>query len=107
MREHDITAFEDSDDSKGTKGKRKQRQTQRQIVFSEFLRMPQTMKQVSVRTGIMRENICRIVASLREADAIASFSVGTCPITKHPKVNRWTTDPDKFPKSNQLTLPLK
>jgi hypothetical protein len=102
MSKHDSTAFEDSDDSKGNKPR-----TQKQIVFAEFLRTPQTMKQVSVRTGIMRENICRIVKSLREADAIASFSVGTCPITKHPKVNRWTTDPDKFPQSPQLQLPFK
>jgi hypothetical protein len=100
---HNSTAF-DSQQDKGTEAKRKQRKTQRQIVFLEFLRMPQTMKQVSVRTGIMRENICRIVAALREANAIESFSVGTCPITRHPKVNRWTTDPEKFKPSTQLRL---
>jgi hypothetical protein len=86
-------------DSKG-----KKRPTQPQIVFAEFLRMPQTMKEVSVRTGIMRENICRIVSRFRKANAIASFSVGICPITKHRKVNRWTTDPDQFPKSKQMKL---
>ena len=102
MRKHDSTAFV-NEHPKGNK----ERRTQKQIVFAEFLRTPQTMKQVSVRTGIMRENICRIVASLREADAIASFSVGTCPITKHPKVNRWTTDPEKITQSPQLKLSLQ
>ena len=99
MKKHHKPTAKDVRDSKG-----KKRPTQPQIVFAEFLRMPQTMKEVSVRTGIMRENICRIVASLRKADAIESYSIGICPITKHRKVNKWTTNRVMFRKSKQLKI---
>ena len=101
MSNHNNTAF----NSEQNKGKKYAIQEQR--VFAEFFRTPQTMMQVDVKTGIMRSSICPIVERLRKRGAIASYSVGTCPITKHPKVNRWTTDPDKFPQSNQLKLPLE
>jgi hypothetical protein len=72
-------------------------------VFKEFYRQPQTMKQVSIRTKIDRANICWYCRKLRKSDNIAPLKKILCPITKHRAI-LWTTNPDLFPKSNQLNL---
>lgn len=74
-------------------------QQQFQTVFAEFNRAPQTMKEVEVRTGIDRANICWYVRDMRKARTIARIAIGPCPITGHPKVGFYTTNPLLFPKS--------
>ena len=44
---------------------------------------PKTMLQVSHETGILRANICRRIAELRELNKIEVVRKGLCPITNH------------------------
>lgn len=64
---------------------------------AEFKRKPQTMKMVSVATGIDRGNICWYVDDWQDAGLIAVYKVGECPITKHPTVNFYTMNPALMP----------
>lgn len=48
-----------------------------------FGKVPKTMLQVSIETGILRANICRYVATMRKRDAISIIYTGICPISKH------------------------
>ena len=52
-------------------------------VLKAFESKPSTMLMVSVRTGILRTNICRYVAKMRRAGTIALFNRSICPISKH------------------------
>jgi len=49
------------------------------------------------------QTVCWEIGELRKADAVAVARKGRCAIS-----GKWveylTTDPDKFPQSNQLTL---
>ena len=73
-------------------------------VFNSFFEFPKTMKEVDVETSVMRENICRYVRTLRNENLIALVGYRKCKITGNNKVGIYTTNPDLFPKSNQLTL---
>ncbi len=48
-----------------------------------FYNHPKTMLMVSVETGILRANICRYVAKLRQYDNIRLIRKGICPISEH------------------------
>jgi len=72
-------------------------------VFIEFHKEPQTMKQVSVKTGIDRANICWYCREMRKNNCIVSIKKIYCPITKH-RANVWTTNSSLFPINKQLTL---
>jgi hypothetical protein len=85
--------------SKGTK----KFVTQEKIVFNSFYNKPQTMKEVEVRTGIDRANICRFVKTLREFNKIAVLKTVYCSITKH-RACQLTTSPELFPIDSQLKL---
>lgn len=74
------------------------------IVFNAFFEYPKTMKEVDKETSIMRESICRYVKTLRAKDRIMLVGYRKCKVTGHDKVGIYTTDPDLFPKSNQLKL---
>lgn len=89
-------------DHKG-QGKDTYFQDQFNTIYQEFFKQPQTMKQVSVKTGIDRANICWYCRDLRKTERIASVKKGICPITKHPAIY-WTTNPAFFPSNNQLNL---
>jgi len=51
-------------------------------VKEAFREEPKTMLQVSVETGILRANICRYVAELRNDEQITLVRKGICPISK-------------------------
>lgn len=76
---------------------------QKKIVFKEFFKKPSTMLEVSFRTGILRANICRYVAEWRKTQTIAVNKKALCSITK-TKAKYLTTNPELFPKSNQIKL---
>jgi len=102
MNEHNITpsSLDGTNEDKHYEGQMKR-------VFAAFYKQPKTMLMVEVETGIMRPNICRYVSKWKKQDRIKIVSLSTCPISKHEGVQRLTTNPDKFPKSNQLILPLQ
>ena len=77
--------------------------TQLITTFKGFYNKPQTMKELSVSVGIDRANICRYCRILRKAGLIAVVKKSYCTITKHI-ANRYTTNPDLFPKDAQLKL---
>lgn len=60
----------------------------------------------SVATGIPLHVICWIVGDLRKMDAVAVVKKARCAISGRT-VGFITTDPDKFPKSDQLKLSLE
>lgn len=81
-----------------------QRKEQFTRVYDQFFFEPQTMKQLSVRVGIDRANICWYCRDMRRKGKISALKKGICPITKH-RATFWTTNPDLFPKQGiQLDL---
>ena len=83
--------------------KDKRFQDQYRTVYKSFFKMPQTMKEVSVRTGIDRANICWYCREMRKRGVIRPFKITLCRITRH-LATQWTTNPELFPKSAQLSL---
>lgn len=74
------------------------------IVFNAFFEYAKTMKEVDAETNIMRENICRYVAMLRNENRISFVGYRKCEVTGNNKVGTYTTNPDLFPPSNQLKM---
>ena len=72
---------------------------QEKRVFEAFKGTPSTMLMVSVKTGILRGNICRFIAKWKRQNKIWKVRTGVCPISKNPKVGFYTTDPDKVPNN--------
>lgn len=87
----------------GKHNKDKALSNQFKVIHKSFYNAPKTMLMASKETGILRANICRYVATLRESDKIAEVKKGLCKISKH-KAGFLTTDPNQFPKSNQLKM---
>jgi hypothetical protein len=81
-----------------------QAKNQLKTVYKAFFESPKTMKEVDAETTVMRENICRYVRTLRNEDRIALVGYRKCKITGNDKVGIYTTNPDLFPKSNQLKM---
>ncbi|EAP87880.1 hypothetical protein [Croceibacter atlanticus] len=75
-------------------------------VYTALMAKPMTMKETDVYTGVMRENICRYIGTLREEGRIALVRKRKCTITGYNNVGEYTANPDLFPVSNQLKLPL-
>lgn len=73
------------------------------IVYEAFYDEPRTMKEVDVITGIMRENICRYCATLRQRERIYPVGERKCSITGHTAI-LWTTNPLLIPPKTQYTL---
>ncbi|MBU3715224.1 MAG: hypothetical protein FGM46_09820 [Ferruginibacter sp.] len=71
--------------------------------FEGFYRHPQTMKELSITTGIDRANLCRYVRQMEIAGTIAILKRSYCSITKHI-ANKYTTNPELFPLNIQLSL---
>ena len=84
--------------------KDKQFKAQLQRVYLALKERPMTMKETDVYTGVMRENICRYIDTLFEQGKIAVIKKRKCTITGYPYVNEYTTNPELFPKLNQLTF---
>jgi hypothetical protein len=77
--------------------------SQFKLVYKSFYKAPKTMLMASKETGILRANICRYVATLRESDKIAEVKKSLCKISNH-KAGYLSTDPNQFPKSNQYKM---
>ena len=72
-------------------------------VFKAFREQPSTMLMVSIKTGILRANICRYVATWEKQGRIAEVKKDQCKISKF-QAGYYTTDPALFPESNQTSL---
>lgn len=70
-------------------------------VFKELKREPQTIPQVSVKTEILRANICRHIKFLEGINQVAVFKIGKCPISGY-QAKFYTTDRNLFPIEIQL-----
>lgn len=98
MRQHN-NGLNDSNNSP----KANQFATQFKQTFEGFFNQPQTMKELSVRVGIDRANICRYCRTMRKAGTIAVIKKTYCSITKH-LANVYTTNPVLLPISSQLKM---
>lgn len=56
---------------------------QKKQVFDCFYNGCYTMKEVDVKTSIMRENLCRYVAELKNDNLIYPIRKRICTVTKH------------------------
>jgi hypothetical protein len=72
-------------------------------VFKAFQEQPATMLMVSIKTGILRANICRYVAYWEKQGLIAEVEKDLCKISKFP-AGYYTTDKKMFQESNQVKL---
>lgn len=73
-------------------------------VYEALKETPLTMKEVDIRTGVMRESVCRHISTLLKAGLIVKRKVRRCTVTGYPYVNEYTGDSRLFPKKNQLSL---
>jgi len=89
--------------SRKEQGKDKHFQNQYKQAFAGFFKQPQTMKELSVATGIDRANLCRYVRVMQKAGSIAVLKRTICRITKH-RANQYTSNPKLLPKTKQLSL---
>ena len=80
-----------------------QKYLQKQKVFEGFLKEPQSMKMLAVKLKIDRANICWFCKEFRKNEQLGIAKRGICLITKQ-MVNYYTTNPELFPKSNQIKL---
>lgn len=98
MSKHDSTAFEVKSKPKGNT---RAAQAKRLRNYLKRHTVGRWMAAKALRIPL--QTVCWIVGDLREADAVAVARKGRCAIS-----GKWveylTTDPDKFPQSNQLTL---
>lgn len=78
-------------------------QNQFNTTFEGFFKQPLTMKELSVKVGIDRANICRYCRVMRKAGTIAIVKKNYCSVTKH-LANKYTTNPALFPFPSQLKL---
>lgn len=78
-------------------------QVQLKKVYKSFFNKPQTMKEVDVSTGVIRENICWHCRELRKQNILFPTKKRYCRITKH-RATEWTTNPELIPTSPQLKL---
>lgn len=83
--------------------KHKRLRNQLKTVFDAFNQKPQTMKEVSVKTGIDRANICWYCRAMKLKGSIVAYKKTVCSITRH-WATQWTTDHNLFPKQKQLPL---
>ncbi|MCF8461272.1 MAG: hypothetical protein K9G46_11150 [Flavobacteriales bacterium] len=98
MKEHDSTAFVDSGDSKGRK-----RQAQRRELYA-YLRKHTVSRWMAAQTlNIPLQSVCWAVGQFCKADAVAVVRKGKCAVSGE-WVEYTTTDPEKFPKSNQQKI---
>ena len=78
-------------------------QTQFRKVFFELKREPQTMLEVSVKTGVLRANICRYIRTLRKQNKVAATKIGKCSISKN-EAHFYATNQAMFPAKTQMDM---
>ena len=75
------------------------------IILNEFSSRPQTMMEVTVKTCIPTQYICRYVGMLRDKGLIQIYRFAKCPVTGEQGVQHLTADPSLFkPMPKQLKL---
>ena len=79
--------------------------SQYKTVYQSFKERPKTMLQVSIKTGILRANICRYIAEMEEHGYIQVIKKGCCPYT-HFIAGFYSTDEALFSKPDVLQLNL-
>ena len=100
MKKHDHTAF----NSEQNKGKKSQAQLK---ALSAYLRRNTVSRwMAAIALNIPLQSVCFAIGELRDSDSVAVAKKGRCAISGR-FVEFLTTDPDKFPQSNQLILPLQ
>jgi|688.fasta_scaffold805435_2 hypothetical protein len=67
---------------------------------------PQTMKELDISIGVMRESICWYCRTLRQLNQLFKVKQRRCNITGYPYVWELTTDPSKAPKQDCSQLNL-
>ena len=72
-------------------------------VYNVFFERPSTMKEVDKICGVMRENICWYVRTLRKAGKIHFIKKRVCQVTKH-KAGEYTTNQELIPINPQTKL---
>ena len=72
-------------------------------VHEGFFNEPQSMKMLSVSIGVDRANICWYCREFKKNESIGVARKDYCTITKQ-LVNFYTTNPELFSKSNQISL---
>lgn len=88
-------------------GQRKDREKELIKVKNYLFNNTATMKEVFIHAGVLRENVTRHVATLRDLKQVCKVKIGRCPITGHGKVGFYTTNPALFVQSPQLDLFVK
>lgn len=73
------------------------------IIDAYFKENVATRYMAEIDTGICRPNICRYVDMLRDQNLIAVVKKDLCKISKY-KAEYLTTNPELFPKDNQLKI---
>ena len=84
-------------------GKVKQFRTQLQTIFEYLKENTATASMVTECTGVPQKSICRYKRDLEKQNLLNEVEKKLCKVTGF---RAWyiTTNPDLFPKSNQLTL---
>lgn len=84
-------------------GKVKQFRTQLQTIFEYLKENTSTASMVTEYTGVPQKSICRYKRDLEKQNLLNEVEKKLCMVTGF---RAWylTTNPDLFPKSNQLTL---
>ena len=96
MNNHDNTAF-NSEQNKGSK----------RTALRNNLRTPIVSRwMAAIALEIPLQSVCFAIGSLRDSDSVSAAKKGRFAISGRT-VEFLTTNPDKFPKSNQLILPLQ
>lgn len=86
-------------------GKGNEFQTQYQIVYQSFKERPKTMLDVSLKTGILRANICRYVADMEDKGLIQLLYKTEDEHTKFT-AGYYTTDKNLFHREDNQQLNL-
>ena len=88
-------------------------ETQRKDTYSDqfsktqiaFFVKPSTMMEVARQIGCDRANVCWYLRDLRKAGRVWITRIGMCPVTRHRRVQFWTTNPkyvENLPKQLEL-----
>ena len=83
--------------------KSSKRETQLKAVYDAFHEQPRTMKEVFVKTGVVREFVCWYCRDLRLNSKLFFIRKRRCSITNE-LVNEYSTNEDFKPPQSQLQL---
>lgn len=102
MNEHRHTANKELKHLKGSK----KREAQARRLYAYLRKHTVGRWMAAEAVGMPLQSVCWAIRDLRNADAVAVVRKDKCAISGE-WVEYLTTDPDKFPKSNQLKLSLR